>query len=566
MGKRVAVVGGGMTRVVRRAEETGKELSWIAASAALEHAGIGLDRVDAVCLGSAPDAFDGVHRKGDYLADGAGAWGKPYMRAYVGGGTGVFTPIQGWYTVASGMADVVLCVAEEKMSSCRPHPQGAFITIFDNVIERPLEPNLLWIFALEMHRYMHAYGLEKRDIAEVAVKNKRNAADHPAALLGGTDVTVDDVLASEVLAWPVQRLDVSPISDGAVALVLASEDVAPTLTDRPVWIQGVGWNLDTTYWTNRDLVYPEYVEHAARMAYAMADVTEPRRQIHVAEPYDPFDYKELHHLEGLLLFDKGRAPEAVRDGVTARDGDLPCTPSGGLLGVGNPIAAAGLMKVAELFWQLRGEAGGRQVPGTPERGVAQAWGDLMQVGTVVVLGTDGGPPVTATSPAQPRTPRATPMDDAAFRAAPGAVEAAFDGRYRWDPGAAMGRFLDGLAEGTLLATVCPSCARTLVPPRAFCERCFRPIDDWVVVPDVGVVETYSRCHVSWDMHELDEPRYPAVIRLDGTSEGGFLHLLGGLDAEPTIGMRVAAVWRPPDERIGSILDIAWFGPAPVVTT
>ena len=393
-----------MTRFVRRAEETGKELSWIAAAAALESAGIGLDRVDAVCLGTAPDAFDGVHRKGDYLADGAGAWGKPYMRAYVGGGTGVFTPIQGWYTVASGMADVVLCVAEEKMSSCRPHPQGAFVTIFDDIIERPLEPNLLWIFALEMHRYMHAYGLEKRDIAEVAVKNKRNAVDHPAALLGQADLTVDDVLASEVLAWPVQRLDVSPISDGAVALVLASEDVAGSITDRPVWIQGVGWNLDTTYWTNRDLVYPEYVEHAARMAYEMADVTEPRQQIHVAEPYDPFDYKELHHLEGLLLFDKGKAPEAARDGVTARDGDLPCTPSGGLLGVGNPIAAAGLMKVAELFWQLRGEAGGRQVPGTPERGVAQAWGDLMQVGTVVVLGTDGGPATTASATA-PRVRR-----------------------------------------------------------------------------------------------------------------------------------------------------------------
>ncbi len=326
MGRRVAVVGAGMTRFVRRAQETGKELSRIAAHAALESAGIGLDRVDAVCIGTAPDAFDGVHRKGDYLADGAGAWGKPMMRAYVGGGTGVFTPIQGWYTVASGMADVVLCVAEEKMSSCRPHPQGAFLTIFDNIIERPLGPNLLWIFALEMNRYMTAYGLDKRDIAAVAVKNKRNAADHPAALLGQADLTVDDVLASEVLAWPVQRLDVSPISDGAVAVVLAADDVATTLTDRPVWIEGVGWNLDTTYWTNRDLVYPEYVENAARMAYDMAGVTEPRKQIHVAEPYDPFDYKELHHLEGLLLFDKGKAPEAARDGVTARDGDSPVLP------------------------------------------------------------------------------------------------------------------------------------------------------------------------------------------------------------------------------------------------
>src|SRR5918996_727353 len=342
MGQRVAVVGAGMTRFVRGAQETGKELAWQAAKAA---------------LGSAPDAFDGVHMKGEYLADGAGAWGKPYFRTYVGGGTGVFVTIHGWYQVASGMFDTCLVVAEEKMSSTQPHAQGAFITIFDSILERPLGPNLLWIFALEMNRYMSVHGLDKRDIAQVAVKNKRNAADHPAALLGQPDITVDDVLNSEVLAWPVQRLDVSPVSDGAVAVVLAAEHVAKRVTDRPVWIDGVGWHLDTAYWTNRDLYYPRYV-----------------------------DYKELHHLEGLLLFDKGKAPEAMKDGVLNRDGDLPSTPSGGLLGVGNPIAAAGLMKIAELYWQLSGQAGKRQVPGDPRKGVAQAWGDLMQVGTVVVMG------------------------------------------------------------------------------------------------------------------------------------------------------------------------------------
>jgi acetyl-CoA C-acetyltransferase len=122
------------------------------------------------------------------------------------------------------------------------------------------------------------------------------------------------------------------------------------------------------------------------MAYDMAGITEPRKEIHIVEPYDPFDYKELHHLEGLLLADKGEAPRLTADGVTQRDGDMPVCPSGGLLGVGNPIAAAGLMKVAELFWQLRGEAGKRQVPGKPRTGLAQAWGDLMQVGTVVILG------------------------------------------------------------------------------------------------------------------------------------------------------------------------------------
>ncbi len=383
---RVAIVGAGMTKFVRRAQETGKELAWEAASKALESCEMTLDDIDAVVIGTAPEAFDGVHMKSEYLSDGCGGWGKPVIRGYVGGGTGVFVPIQGWYHVASGLFDTVLVVAEEKMSSCQPHPQGAFLTIFDNITERPLGPNLLWIFALEMNAYMTRYGLSKRDIALVSVKNKRNAADHPAALLGDPNITVEDVLNSEVLAWPVQRLDVSPVTDGAVAVVMAAEHVARRVTDKPVWVEGVGWNLDTAYWTNRDLSYPTYVEEAARMAYKMAGITEPRKQIHIAEPYDPFDYKELHHLEGLLLFDKGKAPEATALGITRRDGDLPVCPSGGLLGVGNPIAAAGLMKVAELFWQLRGEAGARQVPGQPKRGVAQAWGDLMQVGTVIVLG------------------------------------------------------------------------------------------------------------------------------------------------------------------------------------
>jgi acetyl-CoA C-acetyltransferase len=386
--RKVAVVGAGMTKFMRRAQETPKELSWQATRMALDSCDLILDDIDAVCMGTAPDAFDGIHMKAEYLSDGAGAWNKPYMRSYVGGGTGVFAPIQGWYHVASGLFDTVLVVCEEKMSSYYPHAQGAFLTIFDHTTERPLLPNLLWIFAMEMNRYMQTYGISKEDIAHTAVKNKRNAANHPCALLGDADITVDDVLKSELLAWPVNRLDVSPVSDGAVAIVLAAEHVAKRVTDKPVWIQGVGWNLDTAYWTNRDLAYPRYVEYAARMAYEMAGIKEPRQEIHIVEPYDPFDYKECHHLEGLLLADRGMAPQLAIDGTSQRDGNMPVCPSGGLLGVGNPIAAAGLMKIAEIFWQLRGEAGDRQVPGRPKRGLAQAWGDLMQVGTVVIMGTN----------------------------------------------------------------------------------------------------------------------------------------------------------------------------------
>src|SRR2546427_10613780 len=107
--------------------------------------------------------------------------------------------------------------------------------------------------------------------------------------------------------------------------------------------------------------------------------------IYIAEVYDPFDYKELHHMEGLQLAGKGEAPKMAVDGVTQRDGDLPVCPSGGLLGVGNPIAAAGMMKICEVFWQLRGEAGKRQGKKDAGTGLAQAWGDLMQGGTVCVM-------------------------------------------------------------------------------------------------------------------------------------------------------------------------------------
>jgi acetyl-CoA C-acetyltransferase len=382
--RRVAVIGAGMTLFRRRLLETGRELSYEASAMALDAAGMERKDIESVVIGTAPDAFDGVHMKGEYLLEGAGGIGMPTSRVYVGGGTGVFSPISGWWHVASGLFDTCMVVAEEKMSPLHPHPQYAFWSIFDHTLERPLGVTLLWIFALEMRRYMHVYGIKEEDIALVAVKNKLNALDHPCAQLGAK-ITVDDVMRSEKIVSPVKRLDVSPPSDGACAMVLASEEVARKYTDDPVWIDGVGWNVDTQYWTNRDLCYPEYLERAARMAYKMAKIEDPRKDLDFAEVYDPFDYKELHHMEGLMLADKGGAAKMTKDGVTQRDGDFPINPSGGLLGVGNPIAAAGLMKVCEVFWQLRGEAGKRQVKKEVDRGLAQAWGDLLQVGTVITM-------------------------------------------------------------------------------------------------------------------------------------------------------------------------------------
>ncbi|MCE4614257.1 MAG: thiolase domain-containing protein [Desulfurococcales archaeon] len=382
---RVAVVGAGLTLFRRRMLETPQELSAAAAKMALDEAGLTLDDIDCIVTGTAPDAFDGVHFNGEYMGDGSGAVNKPMVRVYVGGGTGVMIPIAAWWHIASGKCKTVLAVGEEKMSPALPHPQYVFAYIWDPILERPLEPNLIWIFAMEMRRYMSKCGAKKEDIALVSVKNKRNALDHPAAQVA-ENITVEDVLNSETLVWPVNRLDISPVSDGAAAMVLASEREARRITDNPVYVEGVGWTLDNTHWYNRDLYYPRYVEYAARMAYKMAGVDKPIKEIDVAEPYDPFDYKELHHLEGLQLAPRCGAWKLVKEGFYDRDGDLPSSPSGGLLGVGNPIAAAGVMKTIEIYWQLAGKAGGRRVKKDVYRGVAQAWGDLMQVGTVIVLG------------------------------------------------------------------------------------------------------------------------------------------------------------------------------------
>jgi uncharacterized OB-fold protein len=135
-------------------------------------------------------------------------------------------------------------------------------------------------------------------------------------------------------------------------------------------------------------------------------------------------------------------------------------------------------------------------------------------------------------------------------------------QYAWDAGVAIGRYLAGLKEGRLTGVRCNQCRRTVLPPRNFCEWCFRPMDYWVDLPDTGTVNTFSLCYVTWDMRYLTDPEIPAVIDIDGTRPPvGIMHMLGEVDPkEVKIGMRVQAVWKPPEEREGSILDIVYFRP------
>jgi uncharacterized OB-fold protein len=135
-------------------------------------------------------------------------------------------------------------------------------------------------------------------------------------------------------------------------------------------------------------------------------------------------------------------------------------------------------------------------------------------------------------------------------------------RYAWDAGVAIGRFLAELKAGKIIGTRCHQCRRTVVPPRTFCEWCFRPMDEWVHLQDEGIVNTFSITYVQWDMVRVKEPIIPAVIEIAGASKGmGIMHLLAEVDPDDLkIGMRVKAVWKPAAERTGAITDITYFKP------
>ena len=146
---------------------------------------------------------------------------------------------------------------------------------------------------------------------------------------------------------------------------------------------------------------------------------------------------------------------------------------------------------------------------------------------------------------------------------------ALKAEFAWDTGIAIGAYLAGLKRGEILGAYCATCRKIVVPPRTVCEWCFHPMDEYVPVLDTGTVNTFSLCYVTWDVKRITEPEIPAVISLDGASElgdtsvimGGIMHKIGGIEPDKVkIRMRVKAVWKPEEERSGSITDILYFEP------
>lgn len=389
--RRVAVIGVGQTRyVTKRKDASGPELVYEAVASALRHAGLTRDDIQSVVFASAPESFEGVAAPDLWCADAAAARTKPYLRIHTGGATGASGFLAGVSHVASGMFDVVLVIAFQRVGES-PEAQAILNTIWDPFYEKDLALNIIATAALHGSRHMQKYGTTEHQAAKVAVKNHRNALANPHAHLRKA-VSIDDVLASRVLCWPVKLLDCCPRSDGACAVILASEEQARRLSPRPAWVRGVG-SMTDTYWLGErvdddgfDLADVRPVALAAQRAYRMAGITKPLAQIDVAEIYAPFSTMEIACYEALGFCARGEGGRFIEDGRSEMTGDLPVNPSGGVQ-CANPIGATALVRVAEAALQVMGDAGERQVPDV-STAVATGAGGMMQMMTCAVLGKE----------------------------------------------------------------------------------------------------------------------------------------------------------------------------------
>jgi acetyl-CoA C-acetyltransferase len=272
---------------------------------------------------------------------------------------GAHAVLYGLMRVLSGNHNLAV-VWGGSMPSCYPyHTVRLYET--DPTWERSLAyVNDITSAGFQMRAYMEKYGVTAEEIAKVAVKNKKNAAKNPLALKEAqlANLTVKDVLDSGKYADPVTELMVAPPCDGVAALLLAPEKQALKITDKPVWITGVGYNQDAYYLGDRDLSGCKSMNLAAKMAYNAAGITDPYSEIDVAEFFESYAHEELIFAEELGFADKGKGAEIN----SAINGDLAINPSGGALG-GNPPCATGLIRVIEAVKQLTGEAGQYQVKG-----------------------------------------------------------------------------------------------------------------------------------------------------------------------------------------------------------
>lgn len=380
MDRRVGIVGIGTTGFRATTPDVSyRELTYEAATKAYLDAGVEPRDIDAF-ISTAEDFCEGYSIADEYSPDQLGAVLKPI---HTNGGDFLQSLGNALMMILAGDAEVIAVQGMSKASNMlTPHEMTTFA--LDPIYSRQLRESPLFIAGLDMARFLHESGVTREQCAQVVVKNRRNALANPRAGYGCL-LERDQVLGSEPVAEPLRSLDVSQTADGAVVVVLASEEAARSLKREPVWLRGIAWCTETPNLESRTWGTAEYVRLSAERAYRMAGVRCAEKEIDFFEVNDEFSYKELQHLAALGLFMPKEAGFATMSGLTEPDGLLPVNVSGGALGMGSTWELDGGQRLYETVLQLRGEAGPQQLAkaGT---GLVCSWRGLpTTTGAVAIL-------------------------------------------------------------------------------------------------------------------------------------------------------------------------------------
>ena len=369
----VCVVGVGMSKWGEVWRTSLRQLFADAAQEAIQNSGV--DHIDSIYVGCMSSGlFVQQEHLGSLMADYMGMPGVPAMRVESACASGGMSFRAAFMEVASGASDIVLAGGVEKMTDCSgDQATAALATAADQEYEVFNGATFPGLYAMMANAHMEKYGTTRQMLTAVSVKNHHNGSMNPVAQYP-FKVKPETVESSVMVADPLRILDCSPITDGAAAVIVCSEEVAKKTGKPYVKILGSGSATDTIQLAQRpDITTIKAATLACDRALKMAG--KKITDIQFTEVHDCFTIAEIVVLESIGIYEPGKAGPAILAGETALDGKFPVNSSGGLKSKGHPVGATGIAQIVEVYKQLTGQAeGGRQIKGDLKLGMAQNMG------------------------------------------------------------------------------------------------------------------------------------------------------------------------------------------------
>jgi acetyl-CoA acetyltransferase len=370
--REVAIIGVGMIRFGKYLDKSLKDLGRVVCWEAIKNAGINPRDIEAGYMANATGGALTTQTMvlGQVVFREVGVIGVPILNMENACASGSAAVFQAWRDIKAGYYDTAIVAGAEKLfTSDTQKTMAALAGAGDAELEMSIGVNFPAHWALRATKRMELFGTTREHLAKVTIKNHKNGCYNPRSQYQ-KEYTMEQVLNARMIASPLGQLECSPIGDGAAAIILCEAQKAKKYTTKPVIIAGAGIQTGT-YVETRDITFNEIEQGAAMKAFKAASIGP--QDINFAEIHDCFSIAEFMRVEGMGLCKHGEYDFLLDRGEVEITGRMPINPSGGLLAKGHPVGATGVAQICELFWQMHGEAGLRQIS-NPNIGLAHCSG------------------------------------------------------------------------------------------------------------------------------------------------------------------------------------------------